>query len=109
MAKVAPVNKNGTPVGYVFECPGCGSLHAPFVRPYQAPNGAFWDFNGDVNAPTFSPSILQKIDYTESGRSPSICHSYVTAGRIRYLSDCTHKLVGQEVELPDIDFDGMEE
>ena len=30
------------------------------------------------------------------------CHSFVTDGRIQFLSDCTHALAGQTVDLPDI-------
>ena len=30
-------------------------------------------------------------------------HSYVTDGRIQYLSDCTHPLAGQTVDLPDVE------
>jgi hypothetical protein len=29
------------------------------------------------------------------------CHSFVTNGKIQFLADCTHKLAGQTVELPD--------
>jgi hypothetical protein len=32
---------------------------------------------------------------------PSICHSFVRDGRIEFLSDCTHRLAGQTVDLPD--------
>lgn len=38
-----------------------------------------------------------------SGEVFSCCHSFVENGMIRYLDDCTHSLVGQTVELPDID------
>jgi hypothetical protein len=34
---------------------------------------------------------------------PSICHSFVTDGRIQFLNDCTHSLAGQTVDLPDFD------
>ena len=33
---------------------------------------------------------------------PLLCHSHVREGRIQFLSDCTHALVGQTVDLPDI-------
>ena len=32
-----------------------------------------------------------------------ICHSFITDGKIQFLSDCTHDLAGKTVELPDID------
>lgn len=31
-----------------------------------------------------------------------VCHSFVTAGRIEFLPDCTHALAGQTVDLPEI-------
>jgi hypothetical protein len=32
---------------------------------------------------------------------PQVCHSFVTDGRIQYLSDCTHAMAGQTKELAD--------
>jgi hypothetical protein len=32
-----------------------------------------------------------------------LCHSFVRDGRIEFLSDCTHSLAGQTVELPEIE------
>lgn len=29
-----------------------------------------------------------------------VCHSFVRAGRIEFLGDCTHALAGQTVPLP---------
>jgi hypothetical protein len=83
----------------LFECPGCGCLHAVAVK---EPNdvGARWEWNESVEAPTFEPSILVKANYTDPKRLSDICHSFVTDGKIRYLNDCTHSLKGQIVELP---------
>jgi hypothetical protein len=47
-----------------------------------------------MEAPTFEPSIL-----VEGARSR--CHSFVREGRIKFLSDCTHELAGQTVDLPE--------
>lgn len=55
-----------------------------------------WSFNGDVNNPTFSPSLLVFKDLPEQR-----CHSFVTDGKIQFLSDCFHDLAGQTVELPE--------
>ena len=30
-----------------------------------------------------------------------VCHSFVTDGRIQFLGDCTHKLAGQTVNIPE--------
>ncbi|NMZ72988.1 hypothetical protein HBO32_07745 [Pseudomonas nitroreducens] len=80
-----------------FLCPGCSMLHGVRVGPgSQHPR---WDWNGDVNKPTFSPSILVTYWWGEQ-REDRRCHSFVRDGRIEFLSDCTHALAGQTVDLP---------
>jgi hypothetical protein len=100
--KLLPIEENGVTVGYLFSCPGCENSHAPYVRPHKAPNGASWEFDGNLISPTFSPSILARVENPFGGKV-MICHSFVNAGKVRFLADCTHKLAGQEVELPEID------
>lgn len=88
-----------------FWCPGCKMAHQVRI----AGRGALWTWNGDVNAPTFAPSILVTIPWSRSmepGDNPDewrdqICHSFVRAGMIEFLGDCTHELKGQTVPLPD--------
>jgi hypothetical protein len=97
---------------YLFYCEGCGGLHAFDDR---------WTFNGDLDKPTFSPSLLIRSGHymndhksdkcwcTYNAEHPddpapfecTICHSFVTDGKIQYLSDSTHKLAGQTVNLKD--------
>lgn len=77
---------------YVFHCPGCEYGH-PFEI---CANGDGWTWNGSLDKPTFTPSLLVAKD-TPTSR----CHSFVTDGRIQFLSDCHHKLAGQTVDLPD--------
>lgn len=60
-----------------------------------------WTFNGDIHRPTIAPSILVRGHRDEVGNF--ICHSFVTDGKIQFLSDCTHELAGQTIELPDIE------
>lgn len=88
-----------TTIGYAFFCPGCKQYHLIHVKPYKNPMGASWEFNGDVEKPTFSPSILRQ---TELIRRKFICHLYIRDGKIQYLGDCSHELKGQTVELPNI-------
>jgi hypothetical protein len=58
-----------------------------------------WAFNGDRAAPTFKPSMLVRY-----GRDlKRVCHSFVTAGEIQFLNDCTHELKGQTVKLEPFD------
>lgn len=78
-------------------CPGCGTWHPFRVRG----KGPSWSWNGDENAPTFSPSML-----VNQHHEPSRCHSFVENGQIRFLSDCHHDLKNQTVDLPELDEDG---
>jgi hypothetical protein len=34
---------------------------------------------------------------------PNVCHSFVTDGRIQFLTDSNHALAGQTVDLPDVE------
>jgi hypothetical protein len=105
------------PGRYAFECPGCGDNHVISTEVRQD-NGAIWRFNGDVDKPTFTPSLLIQSGHYVAGFLTSkeecyfckenmnmcyICHSFITDGKIQFLSDCTHPLAGQTVELLDVD------
>lgn len=76
-------------------CPGCKCNHG-FTTKH--PTFAPWSFNGDLEKPTFNPSMLCNADYPESR-----CHSFVRDGKIQFLNDCFHDLKNTTVELPDID------
>jgi hypothetical protein len=55
-----------------------------------------WIFNGDVDKPTFTPSLLVFGSVPEKR-----CHSFITDGKILFLDDCFHELKGQTVEIPE--------
>lgn len=78
-----------------FKCPGC---RGPHTIPTSGPNA--WGFNGEVDRPTTTPSIL--VNRGRLNKTEHICHSFVVNGMIQFLSDCTHALAGQTVELPDV-------
>lgn len=92
MARIIRDVKQNTPDDpeYLFECPGCGCMHW-FKTTGNSPR---WTFNGDVEKPTITPSIV--ADPNGDRR----CHSFVTDGMIQFLSDCWHNLKGQTVPLP---------
>jgi Family of unknown function (DUF6527) len=54
------------------------------------------DWNGDLESPTVSPSILVK-----ASRGQEICHTYIKNGCIEFLADCTHELKGKTVPMED--------
>jgi hypothetical protein len=81
-----------TPFDFAILCPGCGNAHGFSSKR--------WQFNGNMNYPTISPSLL-----VESGNEhgPTRCHSFVRDGKIQFLDDCTHALKGKTVDLLDWD------
>jgi len=94
MKRVSAVNApGGKIVAYSFVCPGCGYKHTPYIEEGYGPK---WGFNGSEELPTFTPSILFR---TGDKNGPIVCHSFVTDGRIQFLTDSTHKLAGQTVDL----------
>lgn len=78
-----------------FHCPGCDGGHAFRIRaPKNDPDAEVWTFNGDVDKPTFSPSLLCNADH-----APTRCHLFVREGKIEFLGDCHHSLAGKTVEM----------
>lgn len=109
----------------IITCPGCNTNHYLNTDPdryYDVGKTVkmpCWQFNGNMDAPTFSPSLLVKTgkhvnpnfvnDVPESDRewakSPQaniICHSFIRDGNIQFLGDSTHPLAGKTVGLPPI-------
>lgn len=109
--------------GLSFWCPGCEMAHR--VQ-HGTGSGPRWEWNGNTEKPTFTPSVLVTgRDFTPKGEADyeawyaagcqknadgslhtfesadTVCHSFVTDGRIQFLGDCTHSLAAQTVDLPD--------
>jgi hypothetical protein len=98
--------------GYVVYCPGCKENHFYDSR---------WNFNGNFDFPTFTPSYLRRSGHympehkgdcwcTYSERFPDeepipdsmkcmVCHSFLTDGKLQFLSDCTHHLARKTIDL----------
>lgn len=100
------VDANDKPLGkrlWIW-CPGCeewgSGLHALPVEGIETPQ---WVWDGNLEKPSLSPSILTKMGYGDPPEQ-RVCHSFLTNGVWDFLGDCTHKLVGQKVPvvpLPD--------
>ncbi len=85
-----------------FWCPGCARAHAVPIKAGAA-SGPRWQWDGSFDRPTPKPSLLvtyNGIDAGIDGAPPAICHSFVRAGHIEFLADCTHDLAGQTVPIP---------
>lgn len=93
MSKFCEIEKD-----YVaWHCPGCEGGHAVPVNGHSSGRG--WQWNGSLESPTLTPSVLVNV----GGSNPTkpICHCFVKDGKIQFLSDCTHKLAGQTVDVPE--------
>lgn len=76
----------------MFWCPGCKSPHKIRVGGKQP----VWDWNGSIDKPSFSPSLLTEKD------TPRQCHMVIKDGKIEFCHDCCHALAGTAVDLPDL-------
>jgi hypothetical protein len=85
----------------MFVCPGCASVGDKSTGLHILPvntndKSPSWNFDGNLEAPTLTPSIL-------TGRGTSeICHSFLRGGVFNFLTDSTHPLSGQQVPIPDL-------
>jgi hypothetical protein len=86
-------------------CPGCDQPHGITIEG----GPPIWTFDGNYDAPTFSPSILCFVTHTtDDDDKPlpvpvreTLCHYFIKAGMIEFCGDSPHKLKGQTVPLPD--------
>ena len=96
MAVAIPIRyyKSEKLYGYSVWCPGCDEGHTFTFD--------IWTFDGDVERPTFSPSMLvRKLDVLRNAEEwPTICHSYLVDGVWDFLMDSQHELAGQKVPAP---------
>jgi len=88
MAKIRTMIYTDGETHHLYRCPGCGYEHAFSSSVHK--------YNGDVDKPTITPSLLHS-----NPQNYRTCHSFITDGKIQFLGDCWHELKGQTVELPD--------
>lgn len=90
LVKIANGDNNDIEIR-IWWCTACDEPHQ---------DGGKWQFNGDLESPTFSPSfLLSRPANPDANQAAYICHSFVRDGRIEYLSDCTHDYAGQTVDM----------
>lgn len=102
-----PKTKEYAPGTWHIHCPGCGSEHSIWtINPNSL--GAMWEFNGDVEKPTFNPSVRvtwPQWTTDEAGvqtKKEHCCHFFIREGNIVYCGDCTHELSGQTLPLQEV-------
>lgn len=81
----------GEPDSYLFWCPGCKCAHRVDGR---------WTVADPDEKPTIRASVLHVGPKEGDGsKLPIRCHLFVTAGEIKFLTDCEHDLVGKTVPM----------
>lgn len=112
-----------------IKCEGCGHVHVMAVKnhpdfkalkPGDPDRTPVWGFNFNFDLPPFTPSLLVRSgiyvpghedwqtkvapeDHESYIKNSSICHSFITDGRIQFLGDCTHSMANKTVDLPSFD------
>jgi hypothetical protein len=96
---------------YFHWCPACQELH---------PLPDSWQFNGNLESPTFTPSFkhsgFQRVFVNgawtgewvrdiNGNTIPFVCHYVLTAGVLNFCGDCTHELAGKSVPMPDLPYE----
>lgn len=81
--------------GYAHWCPGCEEMHYISASDPQSKRPQ-WSFNGDIENPTFSPSM--KL----SKKGVVHCHYFLRDGKLQFLRDCTHDFAGKTIPLPEL-------
>lgn len=124
MGLLSKILRNGADGRLTWWCPGCDGPHQVVARidnaalpvpnasdadwtppqEYYAARDGAWAWNGSARRPSFMPSVLVTYDGADAGKDgapPAVCHSFVVAGQMQMLGDCTHALAGQTVDIPE--------
>ena len=64
-----------------YYCPGCKSAH---ILNIDGPSPS-WTWDGNVDAPTLSPSIRSTVNFKPEDGGPMVCHHFLRAGIIEIL------------------------
>lgn len=84
-------------------CPGCMEHHVFYTEKPAHNTGARWTWDGNVEQPTFNPSMVVSCDgIPNEGWPAERCHYFLHGGQIQFLGDCTHALKGRTVPLPEL-------
>lgn len=98
MSKLGVSERDGKVIGYLMRSPGSGAIVCFYTK--DSGEACYWDFNGNLERPTFSPSMLIHPNGVHCRD-----HFFVRDGKIEYLSDCEHTLAGKTVDMVEFDFD----
>ena len=77
-----------------YQCPACDSQHGIRI---EGPEPR-WGWNGSVEAPTLTPSVLSYIPKNDGTRE-TLCHHHLTDGRVVVCGD-SPKRPNETLPLP---------
>jgi hypothetical protein len=97
--KIRSLEKHAGSPDFVIFCPACRCGHGIWTTNKNEVNNALWTFDGNMDRPTISPSIL--VRHTDFNGKDVVCHSFVNNGMIQFLGDCSHEMAGKTLELPE--------
>lgn len=120
MGQISEKLRRGEDGRLTYWCQGCEEPHSIMVGVGAGPR---WGWDGNAEAPTFSPSVLVTSGHFVAGREsagcwckfnaeavakgeePSgfecrRCHTFIRGGMVEFLGDCSHALAGQTLPLP---------
>ena len=101
MSQVSPFLREHTR-GYSYYCPGCKRMHSINTKGGPGPS---WSFDGNVNRPTFGPSVRHFYPAQpaepgfEAEPEKTFCHYFIKKGIFEYCGDCLHDLKGKHVPM----------
>ena len=99
MGQISQFLRNGDG-GISHWCPGCLEMH--FINT-EKPNlfGAVWEWNGNIVAPTFTPSVHMKRLAQKPHDPPiTVCHYTLKNGTLEFMADCAHHMRSHKLALP---------
>lgn len=96
---------------YEFWCPGCEDHH--HIRTEEAPTWGrdlttkepyqvCWRFNGDMDKPTFSPS-MKLTTQVGQGRAIHVCHVAIHGGMLEYFAATSHGLAKKFIPMTELE------
>lgn len=93
---------------FMFKCPGCAINHLVPTKylPGKESIGTkvkpTWAFNGNMERPSFKPDFVVEWRGAEP---PQRCRAIIRDGWLIFLTDSTHKLSGQRIEMHNVNED----
>lgn len=74
-----------------------GLLTLPVIIKGAREGTGCWSWNGDTDKPTLRPSVLTTQPWHNVR-----CHTWVSHGQAQFLSDCSHELRDQTIDMLEV-------